>query len=871
MLAAVLIALPLVLVPNASGATDEATTALQKGLFEEEANHDLTAAIRAYQGVIKQFDRDRKLAATAVFRLGECYRKQGQTNDANAQYERIIRDFSDQSALVTLSRSYLAVSGHAAVSETSGPASATSEEADEVRRIQAMIKDSPDLINARDGAGRAPLHRAAQNSQLVVATFLLDNGADVNAKDSNGRTPLIMATDGGYKEMMELLLSHGADVQATQSDPSAPTALDVAALKGFRSLVELLLAHGAKVNAAVANGVSPLHLAAMKGYKSVAEVLIQHGADVNALASEVRSMSGTPLHIAAQLGNQTMAELLLANKADPNLKTANGSTPLHVAAAFGQDQIAKLLLDHGGDVNARNASGETPLALAVVSQRVAVAKVLIDAKADPNLTFNINGTTPRTPLYAAVSEKNMHLVSLLLDHGANPNIEDPSDQNTALLQAARMQLKEIASLLIKAKADPNTHDLYGQTPLHFAVAEPATLELLLDGKAQVNATDNFGETPLHWAAGAGLKPAADPLISHGADVNALDRAGNTPLHFAVAARRTELTDLLLSKGADPNIPNQNGQTPLNWVKNAPGGSWVQFGNNYSFVRPSIPGTLPPPRFTLPGSPATPSSRQSSEELTAALKSHGAVDEIPHLDRIEVSRSEANYSAPIFYKGTNDWNQFTALELVGVAYDLLDSNPYVGSAVTVNKSHWAGSQKLAFPDLAKVRIRQPAGDLKTWRERRVDLSPVLQSGDRSKDVNLAWGEVVEIPEADHPLSQQWQGFTDEELFNLTNCLSREVRVMIKGHSTKLVLGPKLTCFGGSATSVAQITKASFWLKPALRQSNLLLASSDLSRVKVTRSDKATGQKREWVLDCSDPKPAPAFWLRDGDVIEVPEKN
>jgi hypothetical protein len=51
---------------------------------------------------------------------------------------------------------------------------------------------------------------------------------------------------------------------------------------------------------------------------------------------------------------------------------------------------------------------------------------------------------------------------------------------------------------------------------------------------------------------------------------------------------------------------------------------------------------------------------------------------------------------------------------------------------------------------------------------------------------------------------------------------------------------------------------------------LLASSDLSRVKVTRRDPASGQKRELLLDCSDGKPAPPFWLRDGDTIEVPEK-
>ena len=96
-----------------SAATNDLTTALQRGLFEEEANQNLGAAIQAYQAVASQFDKDRKLAATAIFRLGECYRKQGNTNDAATQYERILRDFSDQPTLVTLSRQNLAALGSA--------------------------------------------------------------------------------------------------------------------------------------------------------------------------------------------------------------------------------------------------------------------------------------------------------------------------------------------------------------------------------------------------------------------------------------------------------------------------------------------------------------------------------------------------------------------------------------------------------------------------------------------------------------------------------------------------------------------------------------------------------------------------------------
>ncbi len=58
-------------------------------------------------------------------------------------------------------------------------------------------------------------------------------------------------------------------------------------------------------------------------------------------------------------------------------------------------------------------------------------------------------------------------------------------------------------------------------------------------------------------------------------------------------------------------------------------------------------------------------------------------------------------------------------------------------------------------------------------------------------------------------------------------------------------------------------------PVLFNSKLLLASSDLSGIKVTRRDPVTGEKREWVVDCSSEKPAADLWLRDGGVIKVPE--
>ncbi len=83
----------------AFAATNDLSGLLQKGLFEEEANRNLDAASAAYETLVQQFDQDRRLGATAVFRLGEVYRKQNKTNEAVLQYERIIRDFAEQTTL----------------------------------------------------------------------------------------------------------------------------------------------------------------------------------------------------------------------------------------------------------------------------------------------------------------------------------------------------------------------------------------------------------------------------------------------------------------------------------------------------------------------------------------------------------------------------------------------------------------------------------------------------------------------------------------------------------------------------------------------------------------------------------------------------
>ena len=168
-------------------------------------------------------------------------------------------------------------------------------------------------------------------------------------------------------------------------------------------------------------------------------------------------------------------------------------------------------------------------------------------------------------------------------------------------------------------------------------------------------------------------------------------------------------------------------------------------------------------------------------------------------------------------------------------------------------------------------------------------------DGTKDVTLEFGDVVEVPERDHALGESFTGLSSEVREGLASHLRGHLSLVVKGKPTSIDIWPEPQ-----------------WalLKNVLADNtarSVLLASSDLSRVKVTRHDQASGKENAWTVDCSDkgssgngqPPMTPGvslsfeqrlhqivnasggnstseqdmasdLWLRDGDVIDVPEK-
>ena len=73
----------------------------------EKTNSNLENAMRHDQAAIAAYDRDRQQAATAIFDLGECLRKLGKTDEANVQYQRILREFPERTEYTALCQQYV--------------------------------------------------------------------------------------------------------------------------------------------------------------------------------------------------------------------------------------------------------------------------------------------------------------------------------------------------------------------------------------------------------------------------------------------------------------------------------------------------------------------------------------------------------------------------------------------------------------------------------------------------------------------------------------------------------------------------------------------------------------------------------------------
>ena len=104
--AVVAVVLTLALLGSAAAPPQSGNELFQKALVKERSEGELAEAIKLYQTILQKYGQDRKLAARALLQLGRCYERLGQA-DARKAYERLLREYADQTEPVDDARARL--------------------------------------------------------------------------------------------------------------------------------------------------------------------------------------------------------------------------------------------------------------------------------------------------------------------------------------------------------------------------------------------------------------------------------------------------------------------------------------------------------------------------------------------------------------------------------------------------------------------------------------------------------------------------------------------------------------------------------------------------------------------------------------------
>jgi ankyrin repeat protein len=577
-------------------AEDALTQSLQKGLFEEEANHDLNAAIEIYKDVANRFDEQRKVAATALFRLGECYRKLGKTSEAQQYLQRVITEFGDQEALAAQASKLLPAKSSAVAGP--GPSSSFAaysmeKPADSYAKVISeaiQTHNMEEVLKTVDSSDSMWLFQAIHPDNYLRNDILMLAQTDVRLArlqvEFSGEHPEVVKEQEGRKLMVRGIQNRIDTLMIGESSVAGQWATRA---KDQRSHLKEILNRSTSENRAAFLEILIWKMEAaydemggtfertlyqnLSGLpKDQARKTLQ-GAKPDSLLEQLLTMLNNEQIKAASLRadfSETHPEM---QKTKAAIAKLNDLVETQVKATI---EGLKLVSEHY-----EKAKAEYSKEIAAIRDeltRIKAGGVSVAAAPTPPTV-----TTQPQPgqqdsfqmrLAQIVGQRGNDEIARLEEVFRNSpdllNARNATDKMTYLQKAAREGNLEMVNFLIQKKADldiPLDSAFAGvesKTALHLAVenGHKAVVEALIDGGAKINAKTSLGHSPLHIAAANGFREIAVLLISKGADVNARSNQKETPLHSAMVNASTEIAQALLEKGADVNAKNSSNWTPL---------------------------------------------------------------------------------------------------------------------------------------------------------------------------------------------------------------------------------------------------------------------------------------------------------------------
>jgi ankyrin repeat protein len=426
--------------------------------------------------------------------------------------------------------------------------------------VIALFESQPALADVCPPNGMTMLHRAAGQGTLLVAKWLLDNGADVNRKSHEGRTPLDFAAwecaeepwgRSSCEAMALLLIERGA----------ALTPLSAAALGRGDYLASCPLDSLQKNNL--------LQAAVRSDRPAVLHQLLEMGLDPDERVQigdhEDQTFSaGGPLMEAVNTARIDMARVLLEHGADPNAEVFTSGSPTFAAYSGGSPRrhapdpaMVDLMLKHGGWIDAASVG---------YLREVELARRMLAGELDPHEFGTFSGqTVAEQILWSGASGRSPDIVRMALERIDWPRNDPrwfwmlwrPLPGHEDLSDAEQADCRESFRLILEC-CDPNLRaEASGQTMLHEVIARDhgvgvSLASILLDAGARTDARDEFlKSTPLGWACRWGRVELVKLLLARGADpIETEAEPWATPLAWAERRQHVGIASILRQHGAD---------------------------------------------------------------------------------------------------------------------------------------------------------------------------------------------------------------------------------------------------------------------------------------------------------------------------------
>mmetsp|Transcript_21250 Transcript_21250/g.55281 ORF Transcript_21250/g.55281 Transcript_21250/m.55281 type:complete len:965 (-) Transcript_21250:169-3063(-) len=254
--------------------------------------------------------------------------------------------------------------------------------------------------------GQNALWRASYHGYTSLVRALLAKGADVGG-DKEAAAPIIVAAQNGHLEVIKVLVEAGADVN---SENGKTTVLASAVENDRYECVEYLLDRGAIPKAPDSSPLTPLDRAFVNDHvrEEMIVLLVRHGATLH---------KDVPLMCLAARKSVKAVQLLQQEGFNLSVVAADGNTPLHFAVTRNETtEVIRYLAEQGCDLEAKNEDGMSPLFLAVVNEQDKSVAALFGVGADPSsLQVQVRNHSP-----AEVCARNAKL-GFLLSQATSPS------------------------------------------------------------------------------------------------------------------------------------------------------------------------------------------------------------------------------------------------------------------------------------------------------------------------------------------------------------------------------------------------------------------------------------------------------------------